>query len=104
MLAIAASVMFAAGAGLWAWRWTWPDGRAWTLRTGPDDAPFVDQHMVVGRRDVHATLAEAFSVLGQLAAKMAVLAQALEQRVASAIWTDVLNDKNGCRQILGQLA
>lgn len=39
VLAIAASVLFAAGAGLWAWRWTWPDGRAWTLRTGPAETP-----------------------------------------------------------------
>lgn len=31
-LALAASLLIAAGFGLYQWRWMWPDGRAWTVR------------------------------------------------------------------------
>lgn len=33
VLAVAASLLLAAGAGFWTWRQTWPAGRAWTLES-----------------------------------------------------------------------
>lgn len=32
-LALAATVLIAAGFGLWTWRLNWPEGRAWTVRS-----------------------------------------------------------------------
>ena len=34
MLAVAASLLLAAGAGFWTWRQSWPAGRPWTLESG----------------------------------------------------------------------
>ena len=33
VLALAASLLLAAGAGFWTWRQTWPAGRAWTIES-----------------------------------------------------------------------
>lgn len=33
MLALAASLLLAAGAGFWTWRQSWPAGRAWTIES-----------------------------------------------------------------------
>lgn len=38
-LAIAASLLIAAGAGLWTWRLQWPDGRAWHMETSAATMP-----------------------------------------------------------------
>lgn len=38
-LALAASLIAAAGVGAWSWRLAWPEGRAWTMRTGAGDSP-----------------------------------------------------------------
>lgn len=38
-LAVAASLLLAAGTGLWAWRLTWPDGRGWQMSHGAETKP-----------------------------------------------------------------
>lgn len=47
-LAIAASLLVAAGYGLWMWRLTWPDGRPWSVTAGGADFDFtVGQPLIV---------------------------------------------------------
>ncbi len=38
-LAVAATLLVAAGGAHWQWRLTWPEGRAWTLRSQSFDGP-----------------------------------------------------------------
>jgi hypothetical protein len=44
VLALAASLLLAAGSGALAWRWSWPEGRPWTLQ-----ADGTRGHLEVGR-------------------------------------------------------